>query len=601
MRTFVVTLLLVAFFNSIFADIYMHNPRGSNNRNCERNGNRNNDNRLFDSQNNGAGGYACPRAVGGPETVTPTMYYYVGSQLRVEWTNQHSCGSNPNAHCEITLQYSCVEQMPGLRDGTPTDMNDAATDSLTQVNKDDARQGSHETFDYYTKCATRRRNMGLYTADQQNLGPGSKATQTRQNNNGNKYGWECQEERDYYPYFHPSPWKDIVIMTNNVSRCDFYQANSQNVVGKGECYDAQNNYLQWENENDCIVNNGVWQISQPWGIPPPECIQNQYSRDNHLGNGIDGEMNSYWWTIPNTPSNACVLRLRYNISTGDFPWEYNYIDNTVGPQTDPVINLGYPASVEFKINTDQYGRTFQDRSYVFAIKARPNNIPSNANIWNLNVRGKRGNIVEVYPAIEYDYAPRILSVNGGDYIHFQWTGSDYNPNRNPNDGQGGPPDKADPNSFRADRSNILQTSGDSLNIPRPASAVTMFLTPNGTPDYTVINALSMLNQPGLTSSDPTVMCLNLTQLLAKNGNNRDNARRDIQNCGMLGNAPTPYFDAGLVQMRASGRFTYLSSRNNNFSNRSQKGILIVNGGEFNSAVALVANFAMIVLCVFFAL
>jgi hypothetical protein len=48
--------------------ILQHNPRGSNDRNCERNANRDNGNRLFDSQNNAAGGYACPRAVGG-ETV----------------------------------------------------------------------------------------------------------------------------------------------------------------------------------------------------------------------------------------------------------------------------------------------------------------------------------------------------------------------------------------------------------------------------------------------------------------------------------------------------------------------------------------------------
>lgn len=31
-----------------WADVYMHNPRGSNDRNCERNVNRNNGNRLFD-------------------------------------------------------------------------------------------------------------------------------------------------------------------------------------------------------------------------------------------------------------------------------------------------------------------------------------------------------------------------------------------------------------------------------------------------------------------------------------------------------------------------------------------------------------------------
>jgi hypothetical protein len=48
--------------------VSQHNPRGSNDRNCERNVNRNNGNRLFDSQNNAKGGYACPRAVG-DETV----------------------------------------------------------------------------------------------------------------------------------------------------------------------------------------------------------------------------------------------------------------------------------------------------------------------------------------------------------------------------------------------------------------------------------------------------------------------------------------------------------------------------------------------------
>jgi hypothetical protein len=42
---------LFAFTKSIewaVGDVYMHNPRGSNDRNCERNVNRNNGNRLFD-------------------------------------------------------------------------------------------------------------------------------------------------------------------------------------------------------------------------------------------------------------------------------------------------------------------------------------------------------------------------------------------------------------------------------------------------------------------------------------------------------------------------------------------------------------------------
>jgi hypothetical protein len=589
------------FINSIFADVYMHAPRGSNDRNCERNENRNNGNRLFDSQNNAKGGYACPRAVGGPETVTPRMYYYVGSKLKIEWTSQHSCG-NPNNNCEVVLQYMCADSAPGLRDGTPNDQNDAATDNLNVNNKDEARQGSHETYEWYQKCETRDRNLGLFIADQK---VGLKSKNTRQNPNGDKSGWECPEERDYYPYWHPTPWRDIAIMTGNVSRCDYYQAESQNVKSKGECYSAANVFLQYNNRDDCVANKGTWKDSGAWNIPAPECIQAPYNRDNHLGNGVGGETNAYWWTIPNTVNDACVFRLRYNISTTDYGFEvdskFNGAKSPV--KQDPVLDLGYVSMVEFAINTNQYGRTFQDRSYVFSIKPRPTNIAAGATIYNLGLRGKRGNIVQTYPAVEYDYTPQQLSVKGNDFIHFQWVGSDYNPARNPNDGEGGPPDKADGNAYRADRTNIVQLdeSGHSMGIQ--ANKVTMFVTTQGASDIATISKLALLDQPGLTSTDANVKCLTLAELLTKNNNNKANAERDIQNCMKLNNAPTPYFDGGLIQMRKTGTFKYFSTRNNNFSNRSQKGIIVVAApsAEFNSGAKIVFNILFVAISLVVAL
>ena len=67
---------------------------------------------------------------------------------------------------------------------------------------------------------------------------------------------------------------------------------------------------------------------------------------------------------------------------------------------DPYIYLGVNDDqfVSLAVNTNQYGRTFQDRSYVFAIRQPSDTIKAamaNGQIFNLNVRGKRGNIVQV--------------------------------------------------------------------------------------------------------------------------------------------------------------------------------------------------------------
>ena len=64
---------------------------------------------------------------------------------------------------------------------------------------------------------------GLFTADQKlknnNLGVSS-AIYTRQNPNGQRRGYECPEERDYYPHWHPNQWRDAAIMVGDVAECE---------------------------------------------------------------------------------------------------------------------------------------------------------------------------------------------------------------------------------------------------------------------------------------------------------------------------------------------------------------------------------------------
>jgi len=312
-----------------------------------------------------------------------------------------------------------------------------------------------------------------------------------------------------------------------------------------------------------------------WGISAPDCVQVPWSRENHLGNGVSGFTNSYNMTIPSDPcadnnTCVCVLRMRYNISSVEdgYPtmsnpdanfvdWTYN--DAKAPIKQNPVVFMGNGTSnvsqdLQLAVDTTQFGRTFQDRSFTFVIAKRPSGILSTARIYNLNVRGKRGNIVQAYPATEYDFVPSYLYTRVGDYIHFQWTGCDTNPSGNAGEGMDG-----------TDRSNFAQ-------ISRPDSSVPV------TDQWCSSNPkLTLFTDPALRLRFATldqVGCVNYTTLEAED-NGATNADEDERNCAVMNTNGSNYFNGGLIRMNKTGTFNYMSTRNHAFTNRDQKGIIYV--------------------------
>ena len=132
----------------------------------------------------------------------------------------------------------------------------------------------------------------------------------------------------------------------------------------------------------------------------------------------------------------------------------------------------------------------------------------------------------------------------------------------------------------------------------------MFVAQNET--YGVAQPFSFETHVRLAWVDQTV-CNTTDELtiIAQNTNqNRDQIKT---NCGKLNSLDTPYFDAGLVVINKAMTWSYISTRNNNFSNRAQKGVIVaqtlvqtfgivllsISGAAFLAgvAIALVVHFA----------
>ena len=167
------------------------------------------------------------------------------------------------------------------------------------------------------------------------------------------------------------------------------------------------------------------------------------SRDNHHGqNGQNGH--SYFdWTVPGTisPDQNCALRIRYNITTGDYATDIDFTKNrpnvgeNVGFQdakeaqrrgwelkNDPdvsIFDFMADAKLELNVQTQQYGRTFEDRSHAFLVNAKADD-----KVHELTVVGELGGPVSVYPSVMYGITPEVLSIEKGDKVHFHWSISD---------------------------------------------------------------------------------------------------------------------------------------------------------------------------------
>lgn len=479
----------------------MHNPRGSNNRCDERTNDRNNANRLFDSQNNAAGGYAVPCQ--DSDLSCYNMKYYTESYLDIRFTTQHACGIQNQ--CEIIIQYSC-----DMRNGEPTNsLGNTCTRTMPNNNQsiNDRSYGYHETYDSYKDCTTRKRQFNLYTAEQ--VLRGSSSIYTRQNPNGNRFGFECPEERDYYPYWNYSQWIDIAVMTSNISMCDYYMNNTNNI-----------NLI---------------------------CSDINHTMVNRLGATYEGTSeSSFKWMLPAFSNNNCVLRLRYNISLpSELPWFANSSYNTMH-RTDPLI-LVDGRYVRLALSTDQLPRTFEDRSYTFDIIQKPSKLTGS--IYNINVQGKRGNIAQVRNCFEYDYVPNNITIYDTDYVHFQWVGSDFNPLGNDGEGRVG-----------TDRSNLVDIT-DYFGYNR---TVNNTFIPSD-----LIDTFVYLNQ----SIDN---CYTFDDLVL---NKKILDTQSVKNCALLNNASI-YFNSRIFKItlgtnETNKTYRYMSTRNNNFSNRNQKGIITV--------------------------
>jgi len=706
-----------AIIAALNADCYLHYFRGSNNRLNEASANRNNGNRLFDSQNNNRGGYNCcdldtEEGFDGDDWIASfdEMYdwrflytndnndastqlekqyeevYFVDSEVSITWTNQHGTG-NKKLLSQMILQYGCdtfprsmqagqngagpeanvgnmansaklaemrkfglrMELWNGGNTNTPDDPdtidgNNGIADTYGDNNQ--ANEGRHESEEWYYLCEQRSQNYGLFHADQDLQGDSQKYT--RQNPGGTRRGLECPEERDYYPWWNPSPWHDIAIITPEMEYCEAHQApQSQNVVAKCTCvkpgvnansgdgvadWFPEDDYVEQNlNETNCENAGGQWDCFG-WNGVEPECVDSYWTKVNYLGNADNtlrgGKQAHYDWTLPSwqslTDDHFCwsyseqinydndqpmaessgtttaecvrmVFRIRYNMSTMDYdPYktnsthDYEPQEGILSPiEENPEVDVGfYVQGLQLAINTAQTGRTFQDRSHTFLVCKRDASASwVGKPLLNVNVRGKRGNIVQTFPATEYDFEPQHVELmpTSGQCLHFQWCGSNTHNNGNPGgDGQTGDDGQGRGGS---DRSNLVQMMKMDESYPvtydKIADDDDFFDYVNCYHPFRPAETVSKADAQLILGTAGFYKGVDYMKAACEAVTSDDDGNENRGHCIVdeLLNNVSASFRAGLICCLKDGLdsstgyekiFAFLSTRNNNFSNRSQK-------------------------------
>jgi len=699
--------LFALYFSVGLADTYCHQPRSSNNRLNEKSANRQNGNRLFDSQNNNRGGYnvgemgsnngfpnnaaafATDRIVfnydaddwAGDNQAGRKQFEEVfveGSQQSVTWTAQHGCGNAKN-NCNMVFEYTCdthpqnkddllqtntndvgptdtqqaanqqwkdqdwreynwitgtrVQLSNGANTNTPNDPNNIRNIRATAANNDNDNEGRHESEEYYIFAKNRLRNKGLFTADQKLQG--NDQTKTRQNPGGTRRGLEVPEERDYFPYWQPSIWRPVAIFHNDIAECQTQMAaKSAANEPKSACVPSAqqintanngdlNDLVKIDNQQECESADvgGKW-FTQQFDMPAgyPQCVKADWSQVNNLGNVKDtgnGGLPQNWdWTLPTVDQFAAsgcyvytatgagnqnyvrvVTRLRYNMTTMDYaPYttgascNQNKNGNVQSPvEQNPTVDVGVDMQgLRLALNTAQTGRTFQDRSHVFRVMRMPNNgnvntAMKNANkIINVSVQGKRGNIVQTFPAVEYDFWPKRVEMKLGDCAAFQWTGSNTHNNGNPaGDGQAG---DAGEGQGGTDRSNLIQIMDKNSTFPAPYDkAIVDDFFANSKVFKTYTGEAVSTGNPIQGNEDPQTLSGRDAQLYFLSAGyyaTEDTVATAIGDdddgeLNVLLNDTPASMRSMTVCPEKKGTYEFTCTRNNNFSNRDQKLTIVV--------------------------